>query len=398
MKKVYSEKFEEKWDEKYELLKINYSHFGYLNVPRNFCTKNGITYDSDGYKLYVWLCNQKRFYKTNRLSKDRISKLEEVGVIFNYKDEVWNDMFETYKNYKEKNKEIPDELLVDGKSLSNWLMIQRSKYKRNKLTSEQVEKLKSIEFLSTSFNEIWDKKYDLATKYYKLYDNINFKRQEKYESEAMGQWIKFQRNNKADKKLSLNREAKLLQIGIIFSIKANEKMIKDLFDEYCIDYGEYRNLLKNKSYQEIYSRFEYLKSNEIPIIINGKLNPFILLKIEDLEEEYNISIEQLICMYYLKNKEVRKNVDNIIYNYKCEDKWMDMYKLALNYRNFYGNLKIPVDFKTLDGINFNENGYALGSWLILQRKNQRDGKLSTDRYNLLNEIGIEYFSDKKNKR
>ena len=38
----------------------------------------------------------------------------------------------------------------------------------------------------------------------------------------------------------------------------------------------------------------------------------------------------------------------------------EMYKISTNYFNKYGNLKIIQRFKTIDGINYDEEGYTLG--------------------------------------
>lgn len=389
---------DEKWDRMYNLLRINHVHYGYLNIPNGFRTINGIEYDENGYKLYEWLQKEKRRYRLNRMKPDRIEKLKKKGVVFNPTERIWNEMFESYKKYAVRGKEIPEDLLVNGRNLNNWVAAQKAKYKKNKLTKDQIEKLKSVNFLLRGYDDdTWDNRYTLARKYYKLYGHINFKRKEEFENELMGQWIQTQRNRKLEKKLSPVRENKLVQIGIVFNIKANEKMIKDIFDEYCIDYGDYRSYIKNKSYQEIYSRFMYLKDNDKPIVINRKLNPIIYMSTNELEKEINISIEQLICMYYLKDTEEKNKVEDLIYNYKKDDRWTDMYKLAYNYYNAYDNLNVPVEFRTLDGITRDKNGYALGAWIVTQRENYKADKLSIERINLLNEIGMIYFKEKKKK-
>ena len=44
--------------------------------------------------------------------------------------------------------------------------------------------------------------------------------------------------------------------------------------------------------------------------------------------------------------------------------WEDKYNLAKVYYETYGNLEIPVSFKTFNGKDYDENGYALGIWIV----------------------------------
>ena len=75
--------------------------------------------------------------------------------------------------------------------------------------------------------------------------------------------------------------------------------------------------------------------------------------------------------------------------------WEEYYKLAKVYFDKKGNLEIPFTFKTLDGINYDENGYNLGTWLVTQRQTYKSGKLSKERIELLEKIGMR-FENKNN--
>ena len=70
-------------------------------------------------------------------------------------------------------------------------------------------------------------------------------------------------------------------------------------------------------------------------------------------------------------------------NIKNKIGWKENYKLAKVYFEKRGNLEIPSRFKTLDGINYDENGYSLGMWIYTQRKVYRNGKLGKEKIELL---------------
>ena len=71
-----------------------------------------------------------------------------------------------------------------------------------------------------------------------------------------------------------------------------------------------------------------------------------------------------------------------------KDTWNKMYELAKKYYEHYGNLKIPQMFKTVNGYEVYENGYSLGIWISSQRVKYKNGTLSEDRIEKLEEIGM----------
>lgn len=66
------------------------------------------------------------------------------------------------------------------------------------------------------------------------------------------------------------------------------------------------------------------------------------------------------------------------------------YGLAKKYYEHYGNLSVPRNFKTLDGITYDEHGYALGLWVFNQRLYYKKHPEKAERRELLDEIGMIY--------
>lgn len=72
--------------------------------------------------------------------------------------------------------------------------------------------------------------------------------------------------------------------------------------------------------------------------------------------------------------------------------WNENYALAQDYYEHHGNLEIPEKFKTLNGYEYDENGISLGMWIQKQRKSYKKEKLSPERINLLESIGMKWFA------
>lgn len=73
------------------------------------------------------------------------------------------------------------------------------------------------------------------------------------------------------------------------------------------------------------------------------------------------------------------------------DKWNKRYNLAKIYYEHYGNLEIPRNFKTLNGYEYDKNGFRLGTWLIAQKEAYNDNEkniFTPKQIELLNQIGI----------
>ena len=80
--------------------------------------------------------------------------------------------------------------------------------------------------------------------------------------------------------------------------------------------------------------------------------------------------------------------------------WMEKYNLAKAYFEHYGNLEIPRIFKTINGYEYDENGIALGTWIVRQRtayKGNSTNKITPTQIKLLEEIGMRFETANKNK-
>lgn len=73
---------------------------------------------------------------------------------------------------------------------------------------------------------------------------------------------------------------------------------------------------------------------------------------------------------------------------KLVSTWNDYYNLAVIYYNHYNNLDIKSNFKTINGYEYDSNGYDLGIWLMSQRSYKKYNKLSDNKINMLNKIGM----------
>ena len=87
--------------------------------------------------------------------------------------------------------------------------------------------------------------------------------------------------------------------------------------------------------------------------------------------------------------------------WSSDEMWLKRYKLGKAYYEHHGDLKIPQGFKTTNGYEYDENGITLGSWIRSQRiafKGQESYKISKEQIEMLNQIGMVWFSDNVDKK
>ena len=68
----------------------------------------------------------------------------------------------------------------------------------------------------------------------------------------------------------------------------------------------------------------------------------------------------------------------------------EWYTLAWAYYNYYHDLEVPYNFKTINGYEYDSDGYGLGLWVITQRGLYQKGKLSLDKIKLLEDVGMRF--------
>ena len=131
----------EEWNKKYELAKAYFEHYGNLEIPQSFKTKNGYEYDENGVALGLWIITQRQAFKgnvTNKMSKERIELLKEIGMKW-FPDNI--DIKLQKEEINEKN--------INKKKIEvyNRVIDYLSKYKSDEIPKKEEINSKFIEEL-----------------------------------------------------------------------------------------------------------------------------------------------------------------------------------------------------------------------------------------------------------
>lgn len=272
------------------------------------------------------------------------------------KKDNWMINYKIAKKYHEENGNllIPSQYTTENIKIGLWISIQRKKYKEKKLSQKQINMLEKIDMVWSVFDMRWREYYELATKYYNKKGNLKIS--ENYisdEGKKLGQWIAKQRSDYKNNKLTDDKKKMLDKIGMIWS-------------PFGLQWYKYYGSL-----------VEYFNKNG-----NSQV-PLRYINEDDKRLGYWLSKQRRDYKKGVLSKEKIELLERVDMVWDlAEKKWNDIYKIAQQYYKENSNLNVPVicNYKKVD----------LGTWIITQRKNYKQGGLDDNQVDLLNKIGMEW--------
>ncbi len=209
------------WERYYNEARKYYAGHGNLNTSADTVTDSGV-------RLGAWICQLRTYRKSGiqkaYLSQERIRLLDEIGMIWDVPDYLWEENFtECMEYYREHgNLDIPNAYCSPkGLKIGGWIRRQRllrnGKTNGAKLSQEQITRLDSIGMVwKTKPEQKWDKGYAEAKLYYEANGNLNVPAS--YVTPTgykLGGWIADQREKGKEKHLPKRREM-LDAIGMVW--------------------------------------------------------------------------------------------------------------------------------------------------------------------------------------
>lgn len=206
-----------KWNAKYEEVKKFYAEYHDLNLLPLYKGE-------EGQKLLSWIKSQRSIYYSNKEGlkyTEKITKLEQVGIVCKHNDELWNDMYTLAVNYHDKYHHLLIPVYYeteDNKKLGVWIRNQRKSYVKGDLSLERINALEAIG-MTWKVNETkWNLMYEELKNYYDKYHTLTISKT--YEpmfvtNEELKTWLNVQRKNyRRETILTSSQRQKLKALGI----------------------------------------------------------------------------------------------------------------------------------------------------------------------------------------
>ena len=346
------------WEKNYAAAKKYYEKNGDLLVP---ATMPG---------LGMWIANlrtdRKSGIRNAYLTKERIAKLDAIGMVWTVPDYLWERNFSTAMEYHREhgNSNVPAAYVApNGVRLGAWMNNQRSRRKRGccTLTENQIAALDELGMVWGNKNELqWETGYAAAKSYYEKHGDLNISGLYKTESGyALGKWVYHQWEKQNAGKLPRECYDRLNAIGMQWE---------------RVDPWEYRFSLAEAYFKE-----------------HGHLRVPARFNTEGIDLSKWLSDQRQ--MYYgnrkqkLTEEQIRRlEAIGIEWKTKNEDIWDRRYAALKAYFDEHGNIDVPKDTVLSDG----KDGKSIAIWIMVQRRYYREGKLTDEQIKKLDLIGMAF--------
>ena len=397
------------WEDNYSALIEFKRETGHCDVPDKWPMN---------LKLSHWVGKQRSDWKKNRLSADRIEKLNAIGFTWDPQDAVWNKMFGMLQEYKKNNGHcnVPRNWSENIK-LSSWVAHIRKLWKEGKLSQERIKQLESLSFTIIDHDavkkETWEKMFSSLCEYKKIKGHCKVP-QGWTENPELAHWVSSQRQMKRKNRLKSDYLRRLNEIGFIWHAREDlwEKRFTELLEfkkiyDYCDvpkDWSEnpklgtwVNNQRRNKK-KGILSSERIRRLDEIgflwDIIDSGWEDNYT-----ELSKYYKIYGHTDVPINWHENPQLGKwvsyqrskrrrnqlsespivRLDNIKFNWNPRDKRNDMYSSLLEYKHLYGDCNVPRGWQA---------NPELSNWVNRQRRQYKAGQMDKEHIRKLEEIGF----------
>ena len=379
------------WDNYYDLATNYYEKNDHLNIPLDFLTINGREESVHGFSLGKWIHVQRNYYKAGTLANEKIYKLDKIGMIWDLYDYKWHQNYSDLLEYYKKNKRLPyqrEMARIDGGvDLGLWISKIRNDYKLGRLSDEKIKLLNDIGALATR-EDVWDTNLLKLKEFVNKNGHLPMEETTVEEEKILRNWVRTQKEFYRLGKMPEERIEKLAELNIFES--KEEKSRRKWLENYA-------NL---KNYYLEHHRFpsqkEKYRVNDVDLgrwlntqkqfYKKGKLN------LEQMRKLYEINALEVTDEDLIKNLKIYKE-----YNYV---EWAQYYELAWNNYLKYGEFDVHVDFKTKNGIKYDEDGLPLGLWYENIRLGYNSKKIDQAIIEELIDIGLNFhepsFTDNYN--
>ena len=176
-----------------------------------------------GNRLGAWLAKQREGFRNGTLENWKIEFLSSINLYWDPLQDEWNKQFSSLKNYRQCNPtEWPSATSLDYMELAIWCNKQRQAFKKRKLNSTKIEKLKSIAFVWDAFEEQWNKQFNYLISFREKYPDRWLAQREEFPSgNKLGSWCSDQLKKIRKNQLSSDKKEKLESIGFFIKKTRN---------------------------------------------------------------------------------------------------------------------------------------------------------------------------------
>ncbi|WP_080121412.1 DEAD/DEAH box helicase [Chlamydia suis] len=330
---------EDAWEENFLELKRFQEEHGHCRVPRKY---------PENPSLGVWVHHQREYFKSAKLSEDRIARLEELGFVWDVFEEAWEKNFMELKRFREEHGHcnVPQRFFKNP-SLGAWVSQKRNDFKKGDLSEDRIARLEEIGFVWDVLEEAWEENFLELQRFQEEYGHC--KVPSGYpQNPQLAVWVSTQRYAFKEGKLSEDKIARLEEIGFVWDI------LEESWEE---------NFLELQRFQEEHGHCKvpsgYPQNPQLAVWVSTQRYAF---KEGKLSEDKIARLEEIGFVWDI-----------------LEESWEENFLELQRFQEEHGHCKVPSGYP---------QNPQLAVWVSTQRYAFKEGKLSEDKIARLEEIGF----------
>ena len=386
----------------------------------------------DGYRLGVWVVNQRGLHARGALSADRERRLEGVpGWIWEPFTYQWEENFHRLLQYAERHghARVPANYVIDGDRLGAWVASQRSSHAKGVLEEDRERRLEGVigwtwdpvaDYWVDQWAEQWEEGFKQLLRYEERQGDArvpsDYTTDDSY---RLGWWVTWQRQLHGQGALEADRERRIEELpGWTWDVRADnwEEGFGQLL-EYVKRTGDARVLMTSKV--DGFNLGSWVKVQR-RTFGGGALEADRIRRLEELPgwswdpftDQWEEGFRRL-ADYVRRNGNARVPRSYMVDGYNLggwakkqrgvfdkghldaerrrrledlpgwtwdpfADQWEEGFSRLGDYVEHHGDALVPASY-TLDG-------YNLGSWVKVQRRKHAKGTLDADRERRLQQL------------
>jgi superfamily II DNA or RNA helicase len=152
--------------------------------------------------LGVWVAMHRQAYKKNKIPRERISRLEEIGFEWDIYQSDWEEYFSQLVSYHTEygHCRVPGGW-KENKSLASWVLTQREYYSNGEMSSERIARLEKLGFDWNPRDSDWKRFYEDLKIYKSIHGNCRVP--DTYSpNPSLGKWVANQRTRRKKGRMS----------------------------------------------------------------------------------------------------------------------------------------------------------------------------------------------------
>jgi len=357
-----------KWEKMYYQLLYFHHYKGHTNVPYTY-PPNQVLAD--------WVMQQRQNKRQNELADEHINRLNELG--FEWVTDIsksldeWMRMFKVLREFAFDNGhcEVPARY-EPNPELGDWVDAQRRLYKKEDLLPQQIKRLEGLGFkwkrkrIAKNNKLLWRDHYRQLQAYKQQYGTTNVP-ENWDENPILSNWVKKQRIEHRQKKLSDYKLNRLTELGFVWNPKnkaeTNETTTTTQLSSKALAEWSNRYRQVQRYYEQNNTQFIPKEQEKLRKWVNEQRKKYAkgLLSEEQISKLDAIGFEWSI------------------YNRLLLNDWGKCYRMLEDFYQKYGHSQLPE-----------QENPTLRQWVSLQRIAKQQGKLSPEKETLLTQLAFNW--------